>query len=136
MSSAAKFGTSPERIAQGREIISRDAAEAMSPMKPHLEMKSILSKKSNITPTVNSVNLQSLQSSPKMGLRKSNADETPNLARSTTLLTQSPTKDSLASVKSPPPIVDYKSVLTIFFQANSPDKVAQVDQYLQKYQVS
>jgi hypothetical protein len=106
-------------------------------LRPQLELKPILSKKATITRTNNATFLQPLQASPQLGLRKSIAsEEPPDAARSTTLLTQSPVKAGLSHAKSSPPVVDYKSVLTKFYQVNSPDKVAEVDQALQKYHVS
>ncbi len=104
-------------------------------MKPYPEMRLIQSRKANITPSNDTTSLQALQTSPKLGLQKSNAAEAPNAARSTTLSTKSPTKAILAHAEMPPFVVDYKSVLTIFFHANSPERVAEVDQFLQKYHV-
>ena len=112
-------------IAKGREIIYRDAAEAISPVKPHPEIRPLQSRKANITPLNDSTSLQSVQTSPKLG-PKSN----------TTLSTKFPTNAILAHTETSPSFVDYKSVLTNFFHANSPDKVAEVDQFLQKYHVS
>lgn len=108
--------------------MSRDASEARSPMKPHLEIKPFQAKNVNITTSNAVMSLQSLQTSNKA--------EVPTVARSTTLLAKSPIKAGLADEKTSPAWVDYKSVLTNFYQVNSPEKVAEVEQTLQKYQVS
>merc|ERR1711957_340783 len=46
----AKFGTTPEKLAEGRDIISRDDAEWKAPLKS-IQSKSVMSSKETICPT-------------------------------------------------------------------------------------
>lgn len=120
----AKFGMTPEKLAEGREIISRDAAEERSSLEPNPEKKTTLSKNTAVA-SFNAVP-ESSRSPPQLGFTKLNTAQVPLKPFS-----QSPIKN--ASVLSEN--VDYKSVLTKFYQAMAPASVAEVDSILQKYRV-
>ena len=128
----AKFGMTPEKLAEGREIISRDASEERSSLEPNPEKKTTLSKNTAVA-SFNAVP-ESSRSPPQLGFTKLNTAQLPLKPFS-----QSPIKN--ASVLSEPTVinafdnVDYKSVLTKFYQAMAPASVAEVDSILQKYRV-
>ena len=109
----------PEKLAEGRDIISRDAAESNTPL--NLEKKSL----SNLA--------------PRLGGSNTIAAAFPSMStQSPTLLSQSlhqkvsssPTPTTLTDH-----VVDYSGALTKFFEAYSPKKISEVQSYLQKYQV-
>jgi hypothetical protein len=109
----------PEKLAEGRDIISRDAAESNAPL--NAEKKSLPSL------------------APRLGGSNSNAAAFPSIStRSPPLLSQSPhQKVSSAPTPTIPTghVVDYRGALTKFFEAYSPEKISEVQYFLQKYQV-
>lgn len=108
----------PEKLAEGRDIISRDAAESNAPL------KSLSDKKS--TPS----------NAPQLGGSYSIAAAFPT--RSPKPLSQTLNQNLSLAPTPPTPTgygVDYRSALTRFYEAYSPDKIADVDAALQKYQV-
>ncbi|KAL3799320.1 hypothetical protein ACHAW5_001257 [Stephanodiscus triporus] len=117
----AKFGMTPEKLAEGRDIISRDAAESNAPLN---------SEKTS---------LPSL--APRLGGSNSNVAAFPSMStRSPTLLSQS-LHQKVSSAPTPTTLttptghaVDYKGALTKFFEAYSPEKIPEVQNFLQKYQ--
>jgi hypothetical protein len=103
----------PEKLAEGRDILSRDAAESTAQLKsPSRSMKI---SKSNATvpppmptsaPKLNDISPVPAMPMPETGRSKSDND------------------------------VDYKSLLTKVFQEHCPERLPEVDAALQKYQVS
>lgn len=112
-----KFGMTPEKLAEGRNILSRDAAESTAQLtaQPKSPSRSMKTSKSNAAvpppistsaPKLNDVSTAPAMPMPETGHAKSDND------------------------------VDYKSLLTKFFQDHSPERLSEVDAVLQKYQVS
>ena len=134
-----KFGTTPEELAKGRDIISRDEAESKVPLKiPSVDKPSAsLSSKTSTFP--------SQSSKPAFGgLTKSTTSAAfpPMPTRSPKPLSQSlnqdskPTEATTTSSTSTSPTqlnVDYKKVLTKFYQENDRSKVNEVDERLNRY---
>jgi len=140
----AKFGTTPEKLAEGRGIISRDAAESKTPLKSPSDKKAIPSKSTTIASSNATFPAQSSKIAPQFSLSKSNAAAFPPMpTRSPKPLSQSLNQNvSVAPTLTKPTSlsptkagndVDYKSLLTKFYQVNAPAKVADVDSALQKY---
>ena len=108
----------PEKLAEGRDIISRDAAESNAPL------KSLSDKKS--TPS----------NAPELGGSNSIAAAFPSMSTQspkplTRTLNQNVTSTATPTVYG----VDYRSALTKFYKEYCPEKIADVDAALQKYQV-
>jgi len=137
-----KFGTTPEELAKGRDIISRDEAESKVPLKiPSVDKPSAsLSSKTSTFP--------SQSSKPAFGgLSKSTTSAAfpPMPTRSPKPLSQSlnqvdskpaTTTSSTTSTSSKGPTqlnVDYKKALTKFYQENDTSKVNEVDERLNRY---
>lgn len=122
----AKFGTTPEKLAKGREAIAHDEAQA----RVSLKSPSARDNKLNTSAASNAP-------APQFGMTKP-----PTAAAFPPLSTSSPKplSQSLNQSKPTEPStqtrinVDYKSALAKFFQANDPAKVVKVDEYLSKYQ--
>lgn len=117
--SIAKFGTTPENLARGRDILSRDQSESSSDKRPSNEVVSKLSSK----PAAAS------------GLFASNATAFPPMCSTPPKpLSQglSP-KQSSSDTGNKTLAVDYGKVLRDFFKANAPEKLDDVVQYLEKY---
>jgi hypothetical protein len=116
----AKFGMTPEKLAEGRDIISRDAAESNTPL------MSLSDKKSTPSNAQLGGSCSIAAASPSMSTRSPKPfSQTLNQNVSLTPTPTTPTGYA----------VDYRSALTKFYQAHSPDKIADVDAALQKYQV-
>lgn len=122
----AKFGTTPEKLAKGREAIAHDEAYA----RVSLTSPSARENKPKTSAASNAP-------APQFGMTKP-----PTAAAFPPLSTSSPKplSQSLNQSKPTEPStqtrinVDYKSALAKFFQANDPAKVVKVDEYLSKYQ--
>jgi len=140
----AKFGTTPEKLAEGREVVRLDATESKTPLKSPSDKRVILSKYALSGENAASANatFPGLSSkSTTTNLSKSNVAAFPPIpTRSPKPLSQSLN----LNVPTPPPKpasapstsgihVDYKCLLTKFFEENSPGKAREVDAYLQKY---
>jgi hypothetical protein len=90
----------PEKLAEVRDTISRDAAESNVPLKA----------------------LPDKKSTPSNAPQRDGSDSIAAASKFTLTV----------------PIghgVDHKRALTRFFESNAPEKIEQVDSYLQKYQV-
>ena len=117
----AKFGTTPEKLARGRDIISRD----------HLESSTeTVSSSNGILPSAalgwfgsSSSAFPGMSSAPSKPLSQGNKPKTSLDARGL--------KSALSEDKTTP--FDYEGVLRKFFQVNAPEKMCDVHQYLQKY---
>jgi hypothetical protein len=136
----AKFGTTPEKLAEGREIISRDVPESKTPLKLPPNKKSIPSKSvmssegtissSNATfPAMSAKNAAAFPPmstlSPKPFSLNANVSKAPSMPKQTSQSQGESGND-----------VDYKGLLTKFFEESCPGKVAEVESTLQKYKVS
>jgi len=128
----AKFGTTPEKLAEGRDMVSRDEAESKEPLKLPSDKRCLSNE---ITSSASATFGLPPRTVPPKSLPNSNAAAFPPMAtRSPKPFSRTPN----ASVSSPPIAkpgmqVDYKIVLTKFFEENSPSKVNEVGSYLQKY---
>lgn len=140
----AKFGTTPEKLAEGRDIISRDAAEAKAPLKSPSHKKPIPSNLAGTASSNATFSAQLPKAAPQFSLSESSASAFPPMpTHAPKPLSQSlnqnkpeaPTLSKSTSTPAKSESVDYKSALTKFYQENSPGKVADVDKTLQKYKV-
>ncbi|KAL7533031.1 hypothetical protein ACHAXR_004998, partial [Thalassiosira sp. AJA248-18] len=134
----AKFGTTPEKLAEGRDILSRDAEESKAPLKSSSNKKAIPS----MGTTSSNATFPAQSSQNPLKLPKSNAAAFPPMptrAPKPVSQSQNPSVSTAPTVSMPAPApkagddVDYKSILTKFYQENSPGRVAEVDFTLQKY---
>ncbi|KAL7553465.1 hypothetical protein ACHAWF_016746 [Thalassiosira exigua] len=128
-----KFGTTPEQLAEGRDIISRDAVESKLPLKSSSDKRTIPIKPnlSSATASSNATFATLSKSEPPINFPKPPKPASQPLDQEVGL--RGP---SLTPVPGPSKTVndiDYKAVLTKFFQDNSPSKVKEVDSLLQKY---
>ena len=122
----AKFGTTPDELAEGRETISRDAKESKVPLKPVISDKSATaaSSKTRMSKSATSAQFPPMPTRSPKPLSQSLNQNAPTLTKSSSTSTQQTRID-----------VDYKKLLTKFYQANAPDRVADVDATLEKYKV-
>ena len=182
----ATFGTTPEKLAQGRNIISRDAEEALDNPSPTKKLSSRKSKPSEYVSSSSSSNaafpLISSKSKSSSSVPKSNSAFPPMSKNAPKPFAAAAPKPAAASAAFPPmsksapkpfaaaapkptavssaaafpPMssaapkspfassedkkdsdsIDYKQVLTKFYNENNPAKVAEVDASLVKYKVS
>jgi len=135
----AKFGTTPEKLAEGRDIISRDAAESTTspPDKRAIPSKSTSSNKATSSTNATFSALSS-KTAPQMSAafppmptrspKPLSQSLNPNVSKAPTMPKAASASDQKAGSD-----VDYKSVLTKFYEENSPGKVIEVDSTLQKY---
>jgi hypothetical protein len=153
----AAFGTTPEKLAQGRNIIYRDAEEALDPS-PTKKLSSRKSKPSEDVSSSSSSNaaFPLISSKSSSSMPKSNAAfppmskcapkpfaATPKPAVASTSAASPPM--SAAAPKSPfassgektySDSIDYKKILTKFYKENNPAKLAEIDESLVKFEVS
>ena len=139
----AKFGTTPEKLAEGRNVLYRDAAESKAPLKSPSYKKAI---PSNTTPSNATFPAQPSKAVPQFfSSSKSSAAAFPPMpTRSPKPLSQSLNQNVSAAPTLPKPTsppakagndVDYKSMLAKFYETNAPAKVGDIDSTLQKYKV-
>jgi hypothetical protein len=108
-----KFGLTPEKLAEGRDIISRDAAESTAPL----------------------ISFSDKKPAPKFSLLTSSSTGASPFTSS-----QSPKRVSQTINQSTPSApaltiqIDYKSVLTKFYKDHAPEMIAEIESALNKYQ--
>jgi len=128
-SALAKFGTTPEKLARGRGIISQDAVESANTVKPFSSSSNTVFASISSKPSSSSgLSMSSATAFPPMSSKSPKP-----LSQAFSLSAQpQPTHDASSSgTKSAP--CDYEDVLTTFLQENAPSKVSEVANYLQKY---
>ena len=119
----AKFGTTPDELAEGRETISRDAKESKVPLKPVISDTSA-SSKTRMSKSATSAQFPRMPTRSPKPLSQSLNQNAPTLTKSSSTSTQQTRID-----------VDYKKLLTKFYKANDPGRLATVDATLEKYKV-
>lgn len=122
----AKFGTTPDELAEGRETISRDAKESKVPLKPVISDKSatVASSKTRMSKSATSAQFPPMPTRSPKPLSQSLNQNAPTLTKPSSTSSQQTRID-----------VDYKKLLTKFYQANDPGRLATVDATLEKYKV-
>ena len=127
----AKFGTTPDELAEGRETISRDAKESKVPLKTVISDKSATAASSNAAFSTRMSKSATSAAFPPMPTRSPKP-----LSQSLNQNAPTLTKPSSTSTSQQTRIdVDYKKLLTKFYQANDPNRVATVDATIEKYKV-
>lgn len=126
----AKFGTTPDELAEGRETISRDAKESKLPLKPAISDKSATAASSNAAFSTRMSKSATSAAFPPMPTRSPKP-----LSQSLNQNAPTLTKPSSTSSQQTKIDVDYKKLLTKFYQANDPGRVATVDVTIEKYKV-
>jgi hypothetical protein len=105
-----KFGLTPEKLAEGRDIISRDAAESTAPL----------------------ISFSDKKPAPKFSLPTSSS--TPFTSSQSPKRVSQTTNQSTPSALALTIQIDYKSVLTRFYKDHAPEKIDEIESALIKYQ--